>query len=134
MDGPVPVVPAGSAAVLTGSTLPPALTPTLLYTRRWAYGPANGSVVWGDTLRFAPATWPRLRHPVVEGRIAGYGDRNERFWALGVDGLTLLDEDMRPTSRLDRVSLVDGEPAITGPHLLGAGGTHRLRALRQRSA
>ncbi len=134
MDGSVLAGIGGSAAVLIGSTpLAPVLTPTLLYTRRWAYGPADGSVVWGDTLRFAPATLPR-RHPIFEGRIAGYGDRNERFWELGAGGLTLLDADMRPTSRLDHVGLVGGEPAITGPHLLAGGGMHRLLALPQRLA
>lgn len=125
----IPAVAAGSVAVLTKR---PALTPTLLYTRRWAYGPADGAVVWGNTLRFAPATLPR--HDAVEGRISGYGDPNERFWRLDAGALTLLDADWRPTSRLDRVSLIDGEPAITGPHLINRGGTHRLLAMPQRLA
>lgn len=110
----------------------PTLSPTLRYTRRWRYGPADGTVSWG-TLRLAPASLPR-RDGVVEGRVAGYGDPNERFWQLGATGLTLLDRDMRPTSRLDCVSLVDGEPAITGLHLLGEGGVHQLRACPERLA
>jgi hypothetical protein len=114
------------------------LTPETLLEQAWEYGPAQddavGSSVAGDpivwgTLRFAPESLPNAKMPGAHGRIFGFGHPNERRWSL-VDGvLSLLRDDLLPTSRFDRCTTIDGRLTLQGPHLLENGGLHQLRAV-----
>lgn len=113
------------------------LTPETLLDQAWEYGPAHDTaagslvvcdpVVWG-TLRFAPESLADATVPGMHGRIFGFGHPNERRWSL-VDGtLSLLRDDLLPTSRFDRCAMIEGRLTLQGPHLLENGGLHQLRA------
>lgn len=119
------------------------LTPETLLDHVWEYGPAEDKtsndpavsdpVVWGK-LRFAPEGLPDANVPGVHGRIFGFGHPNERRWSL-VDGtLSLLRDDLKPTSRFDRCAMIEGRLTLKGPHLLDNGGLHRLRAVEALTA